>query len=57
MQKLCDRCIRALRSRGEMVLIGYALDVGDTDTCSWCERNETELFEVMINPFTVWGDR
>jgi tRNA1(Val) A37 N6-methylase TrmN6 len=50
MQTLCNRCIRALKSRGEAVLIGY--EVADYyETCSWCEKTDTELYEVMLNPF------
>jgi hypothetical protein len=51
MQTLCNRCIRALRSRGETVLIGYEVADSVTDSCSWCEKSDTELFEVMLNPF------
>jgi hypothetical protein len=51
MQKLCDRCIRALRSRGEAILIGYIHVDNINDSCSWCEKSDTDLYEVMISPF------
>jgi hypothetical protein len=49
MQTLCNRCIRALRSRGETVLVGYEVADSTADTCSWCEqeRDDTDLF--MVN--------
>jgi len=59
MQTLCNRCIRALRSRGETVLVGYEVADSTADTCSWCEqeRDDTDLFMVMVNPFgNVYGE-
>jgi len=51
MQILCDRCIRSLRSRGETVMVGYALDEISAENCLWCNKSDTELYMVMLNPF------
>jgi len=51
MLKLCDRCINALRSRGEMVIVGYILDDSSAENCSWCEKSDTDLYMAMLNPF------
>jgi hypothetical protein len=51
MQTLCNRCIRSLQSKGETVLIGYPLDEDTAEICGWCEKAETDLYVVMVNPF------
>ena len=48
---LCERCIDMLRSRGETVIVGYEIEKDTEEFCYWCEDEETELFEVMLNPF------
>jgi len=56
MQVLCDRCIKSLKSRGESVLVGYALDEDNTEICCFCEESEADLHMVMLNPFRAWGE-
>jgi hypothetical protein len=51
MLKLCDRCIHALQSRGETVLVGYAIDDSIGENCSWCEKSDTDLYMAMLEPF------
>lgn len=43
---LCDRCIAAIRSRGETVYKGAEIDeYNEFTACEWCDETETELFE------------
>jgi len=46
---LCDRCIRALRSRGEQAYVGEFDDNGQNNTCMWCEAPDDELFKVVFD--------
>jgi len=47
---LCDRCIRALRSRGEQPYI-CDFDNNGHDACMWCETQDDELFKVVFEPY------
>lgn len=54
-EKLCPRCIDAIRSRGEKVFVGTEIDYdeyrethGEEATCDWCGEEDVELREVII---------
>ncbi len=45
---LCDRCIKAIRSRGEEVIKGNLIAAEDDDhllECQWCHEECDELHE------------
>lgn len=49
---LCSRCIAAIRSRGEDVFVGEAVDLDESELenapCEWCEETDCELFECLF---------
>ena len=45
---MCDRCIRAIRSRGERIFVGELIYEDEARICSCCEELEHELFPVEI---------
>ena len=47
---LCDRCIRALKSRGEQAYISDFDGNGNIHNCMWCEAQDDELFKVIFEP-------
>ena len=49
---LCDRCIRAVRSRGEKIYVSDLVNNGRFNACMWCEAPDDELFKVAFEtPF------
>jgi hypothetical protein len=49
---LCDRCIRAVRSRGEKIYVGDLLSNERFSICMWCDAPDDELFKVVFEaPF------
>ena len=52
---LCDRCIRALKSRGEQAFVGDFDNNGNIHTCMWCEAPDDELFEVIFDAYSDFG--
>ena len=46
---LCDRCIRALRSRGEQPYVSDFDNNGNIYSCMWCEAPDDELFKVVFD--------
>jgi len=44
---ICNRCIRAIRSRGERIFVGDLIIYDDEPgICTWCEESEHELYPV-----------
>lgn len=43
----CDKCIRAIRSRGETIFVGDAVYDDDNEgmCCSWCKEPDEPLFQ------------
>jgi len=46
---LCDRCIRAVRSRGEKIYVSDLMDNECFNTCMWCFAPDDELFKVAFD--------
>lgn len=51
---LCDRCIQAIRSRGEKMFVGeqvgleYEVFADEPQMCDWCGEEASELYEVIF---------
>ena len=50
---LCDRCIEAIKSRGEPVFVGRHIwqddvDDGEITKCEWCEEEDIDVYECMF---------
>lgn len=46
---LCDHCIEAIRSHGEVVYKGKEVDKQDEDVrCEWCEDEDVVLYECIF---------
>ena len=46
---ICDKCIRAIKSRGETILVGDVIsDWGADMECEWCNEMYEELNEVKF---------
>jgi hypothetical protein len=50
---LCDRCIRAVKSRGEKVYVSDLENNRHFNACMWCDAPDDELFEVEFEPFRL----
>ena len=47
--KICDRCIQAIRSKGEEIFVGEIIsDRGADMECEWCNEMYEELNEVKF---------
>jgi hypothetical protein len=46
---LCDRCIRAIQSRGEKVYVGNRVRDKEVNICVWCKEPDDELFEASFD--------
>jgi hypothetical protein len=45
---MCDRCIRAIRSRGETIFVGNLVHADEIKPCNWCEELNDELYTVKF---------
>lgn len=51
---LCERCIMAMRSRGEKLSVGEAVAIeyevfeDEPQVCDWCDEEADELYEVEV---------
>lgn len=52
---LCDRCIRAVKSRGEKIYVSDVDSNRSFSACMWCDAQDDELFEVEFEPFKLIG--
>ena len=48
--KICDQCIRAIKSRGEKIFVGDLIlyDEEVENICYWCGEEDEELYEVRF---------
>jgi len=50
---LCNRCIKAIRSRGETIYAGDLIHDGEILACSWCDEPDDELYSVEFEKDSV----
>ena len=51
---LCNRCIRGVKCKGEIIVGKYVDDIDET--CEWCEMSEVDLYNVRIPASTFIVD-
>lgn len=51
---ICDRCISAIKSRGEKIFVGSIVDPdeyleenGEPLRCEWCGEEDVDVYETM----------
>ena len=51
---ICDRCISAIKSRGEKIFVGSIVDPdeyfeenGEPLRCEWCDEEDVDIYETL----------